>query len=99
MAQAKLQYNPDRSLYGGELPDGTGFLEEYDDDAEYAIIDGPDGVQFLAAFDDPPDGLQPNTVYQLTPIETVLEEDVEFEDEDEGEDENEGEEEAEPAAE
>lgn len=88
MAQATVRYNPDRSIcevQSGESPDETWVMEIDDDEAGRILVDDETGKQYYLALSDE-EGLAPDTVYELVPLETEVEEGVELEVEDEDED-------------
>lgn len=90
---AKLRFNPDKSLVEIELPDGqvldpmeTPAAE--DDDPIVMLVDEEDenAPSHLAVIGEYP-GLRTQTVYQLIPVETSVEFDVDLDEEDEEEEE------------
>ena len=83
MAEAKIVYNPDRSRLAVELPDETEFeVQDLPEDG-IDIFTGDDGNQYLAVFDQEFAGLEPDTLYQLVPVSTLVEEVEDFHQEDE----------------
>jgi hypothetical protein len=97
-SKAKISYNEDFSEFSITLPNGRDIGGDDVPESGIAIVDDDeDEMPYLAVllnFDDDASSLEKNTVYQLTPLDTDIEEGVEFED-----DEDEEEEEAEEAPE
>ena len=89
MADAKLKYNPAKSLcevqIGPSEDDTWGPLDA--SEAGHVLVDEESGeAYYLSLTED--EGLSPDTLYRLEPVVTELEEDAEMEeDEDEDEDE------------
>jgi hypothetical protein len=92
MAIGKIRYNEDFSEYSVVFPDGeeSDAVEVPDDGLQ--VVENEAGDQSMLAvllnFDDSESNLEKNALYALSPIDTEVEEGVEFEDaEDEEEDE------------
>jgi hypothetical protein len=80
MAEAKIIYNPDRSRLSVELPDESAFEVQDTPDDGFDVFTDDSGNQYLAVFDDDFAGLEPDTVYQLVPVATLVEEAEDFDD-------------------
>lgn len=78
MAQTTIRSNPDRSLYEVEIDDDAwGPLDG--GEAGHMLVDDQGNAYYLAVSD--AEDLEPGTLYQLTPVEAEIEEDVEIEEE------------------
>ncbi len=92
MANAKLRYNPDKSLCEIQIGDseddtwGPLHASESASESGYVLLDDESGDAYYFSLTDD-EGLSPETVYRLEPLATEIEEDVEMEDEDEEEEE------------
>jgi hypothetical protein len=98
MAQGKLRYNEDYSLFEAILPNGSEFDPEEVPDSGIQVIEDPDDptqnyLAVLVNYDGDDSNLEANTLYQLTPISTDIEDNCEFEEveDEEGEEEDEAE--------
>ncbi len=82
---ATLRFNPGKTEFEAELPDGSQFQEDWPEDG-LAILAPEDGDCYLVALEGNDAGLESNKLYKLTVVPTAVERDVELEDEeDDGE--------------
>lgn len=91
---SKIRYNEDFTEYSIVFPDGTetDACELPESGIEFHEHEDTDEllVAVLLNFDDEDSALEKNRIYRLTPMETEVEEGVEFEDEEADEEEGEG---------
>ena len=88
MSEATLRYNPDRSLAEVQVgPSEDDVWSPLDaTEAGHVLVDEESGESYYLALTDD-EGLTPDTLYRLEPVEITVEEDVEIESEDEEEEE------------
>lgn len=79
---ATLRFNPDKSEFEAELPDGSQFQEDWPDDG-VAILAPDDGDAFMVVLEGSDTGLEANKLYKLVPVGTIVERDVELDDDEE----------------
>ena len=87
MAEATIRYNPDRSLcevqIGTSEQDTWGPLDA--DDSGHFLVDEESGDLYYLALGDE-EGLTPDTLYRMEPVETDTEDGVEIESDEEDND-------------
>ena len=83
MPNAVIRFNPDHSQCEITTPDDVEYGPEAVPEDLLILTSGDDGRAYIAAFG--VDGLDPNTVYELTPVDTEVEEGELGEDDDEEE--------------
>lgn len=82
MPAAILKLSEDRSKLEVVTPEGEEFEVEWPED-EVVVLEGDDGHNYVAILDGY-EGLEPNTLYRLSKVETITEV---LDDEDEGDEE------------
>jgi hypothetical protein len=78
-----VRSNPERTQFQAILEDSNTISDICNLDEDPAVIEDASGNKFLISFDGGDDILDPNTIYQLTPVETLAEiDDFETDDDD-----------------
>ena len=83
---ATLRLNPNRSEMQAVFPDGDE-SDVFTECEGMVVVSDDQGNNYLAVLDDS-GGLEANTLYQLTPVDTLVEEVDELEEEEEEEEED-----------
>jgi hypothetical protein len=87
---AKISFNPENTLVEIETPEGSyGPMDVPDEGDPIMLVDeeDPNALSYICIVGEY-EGLKANTLYKLVPVETTVEENVDFDDDEEEEEED-----------